>query len=291
MNILDEIVAAKRQEVADLRAAGYFDAVRRRLAPAARRDFARALRPAGVGVTAGAGAGVGPVAGAGAGPVAVIAEIKKASPSRGVIRPDLDPVGVARVYAANGASAISVLTERRYFQGDPAHLEAVRAAVDLPLLRKDFIVDADQVFEACVLGADAILLIAAILSDGELGTLLGLAGELGLQCLVEVHDEGELARALGAGASLIGVNNRDLRTFRTDLEVTHRLAARIPPGCTLVAESGIFTREDVLRVGGWGAHAVLVGEALVRAADIGAKLRELTGLQADGDGRPLAAAE
>lgn len=290
-SILDAIVAAKRREIAALKADGTFAAARRAYVPAAGiRDFAAALRPGAAAARAGTpgspaaalrpgvrklSPGRGGVGAPATGRVALIAEIKKASPSRGAIRPDLDPVETARLYAANGAAAISVLTERDFFHGDPSYLRAVREAVSLPLLRKDFLVDPDQVFESRALGADAILLIAAILSDGELETLLGLAGDLGLGCLVEVHDEAELARALAAGARLIGINNRDLSTFRTDLEVTRRLAGRVPPECTVVAESGIFTREDVERVGAWGAHAVLVGEALVREADVGAKVREL----------------
>lgn len=270
--ILDEIIAAKRAEVVELRAAGYFSALRRKVVPFREiRDFAAALRD-GIG-----GKFLPPPPAASRRRVRLIAEIKRASPSKGVLRADLDPVAQARIYAANGAAAISVLTERRYFQGDPSDLRAVRAAVNLPLLRKDFIVDADQVFESRAIGADAILLIVAALTDGELETFLGLAGELGLHCLVEVHTEAELVRALAAGARLIGVNNRDLRTFRVDLEVTRRLARHVPFECTLVAESGIFTAEDVRRAGEWGAHAVLVGEALVRDADAAAKVRELAG--------------
>lgn len=259
MSILDEIVAGKRREVASLREDGYFDSMRRRLPPSGSgRDFAGALKARSE--------------------VALIAEIKKASPSRGVIRADLDPAETAVTYAGNGAATISVLTEKRYFHGDPAYLAAVRRAVDVPLLRKDFIVDPDQVIEAAALGADAVLLIVAILPQADLKALLALAADLGLQCLVEVHNEEELARALSAGAGIIGINNRDLKTFRTDLDVTRRLAPLVPGDCTVVAESGIFTAEDVAKVGMWGADAVLVGEALVREADIGARVRDLAGV-------------
>ncbi len=298
--VLDDIIAAKRRELAELKAAGYFAAMRRRLVSQAQgRDFTRALRPTiprhapPHSPAAAFRPALGklsprpmPEAGGGApaqchglaGEVRVIAEIKKASPSRGVMNAALDPVAQARTYAESGASAISVLTERSYFHGDPSHLAAVREAVGLPLLRKDFIIDPDQVFESRALGADAILLIVAALSDAALRVLLDLAGELGLECLVEVHTEEELRRALDAGARLIGINNRDLRTFATDLAVTERLAPLVPPECTLVAESGVFTRADVERLGRAGAHAVLVGEALVRAEDPGALLRQLTGV-------------
>lgn len=256
--ILAEIIAHKRAEVAELDSAGYFRGLRGLPPPGPVRDFAAALR--------------GP-----RGTVRLIAEIKRASPSKGILRADLDPAAQARVYAANGAAAISVLTERRYFRGDPADLRAVRTAVDLPVLRKDFIVTAEQVRESRAIGADAILLIVAALGDGDLRELLRLAGELGLHTLVEVHTEEEMERALTAGAEIIGINNRDLRTFRVDLDTTRRLAAMVPPECTLVAESGIFTAGDVRQVGLWGAHAVLVGEALVREADAAAKVRELAG--------------
>lgn len=261
--ILDEIVAAKRAELAGQRDSGYFGEMRARPLPELRRrDFGAALRRPGE---------LCP------GRVGVIAEVKRASPSRGLLRADLDPAGTAMIYEEAGACAISVLTERRYFLGEPAYLAAVRRATDLPLLRKDFIIDVDQVHESLVLGADALLLIVAILADDLLADLLAEAGRLGLQCLVEVHDEEELGRALRAGARIIGINNRDLRTFRTDLAVTERLAPLVPPGCTLVAESGILTADDVVRVARCGAHAILVGEALVRAPDMGAKLRELAG--------------
>jgi indole-3-glycerol phosphate synthase len=207
--------------------------------------------------------------------VAVIAECKKASPSKGVIRADYDPAAIARGYAAGGATCISVLTDERFFQGQDADLGAVRAAVDLPLLRKDFIVDPYQVYEARALGADCILLIAAALGDEDLRGLATLAGDLGLDVLLEVHDREELGRALALRAPLIGVNNRDLRTFRTDLNTTTGLLKDVPFDRTLVTESGILTREDVARLREHGVRAFLVGEALMKTPDPGAELRRM----------------
>lgn len=205
--------------------------------------------------------------------VALIAEVKKASPSKGLLAPDFDAVGLAQIYATNGAAACSVLTDERFFQGALAHLQAVRAAVDVPLLRKDFIIDAAQIEEARAVGADAVLLIVMALGDGQLRELAAAAAALGMAALVEVHSEDEAERALLAGASLIGVNNRDLRTFREDLGTTDRVARLLPPGVTLVAESAIRTPEDVRAMGALGAHAVLVGEGLVTAPDRAAQVR------------------
>jgi indole-3-glycerol phosphate synthase len=205
----------------------------------------------------------------------VIAEIKRRSPSRGEIRPDFDAVACARAYASAGAAAISVLTDAHYFGGSLEVLDRVREAVPLPLLRKDFIVDAYQVDEARVHGADAVLLIAAALAERELRALAAHAEGLGLDALVEVHDERELETALAVGADLIGINNRDLRTFQVDLGVTERLAGKLPEGCCVVAESGIFTPPDWERLEAAGAHAFLVGEALMREPDVGAALRRL----------------
>jgi indole-3-glycerol phosphate synthase len=205
----------------------------------------------------------------------VIAEIKRRSPSKGEIRPDFDAVACARAYASSGAAAISVLTDARYFGGSLEMLAQVREAVSLPLLRKDFIVDAYQVDEARVYGADAVLLIAAALDGGALRGLAAHAEALGLDALVEVHDERELEAALAAGADLIGINNRDLHTFEVDLGVTERLAGKLPEGCIGVAESGIFTPRDWERLEAAGAHAFLVGEALMRESDVGAALRRL----------------
>lgn len=212
-----------------------------------------------------------------AGRAAVIAEIKKASPSRGVLREDFDPAAIARSYAAAGAACLSVLTDRDYFQGSEAHLEDARAACALPVLRKDFTIDAYQVYEARVMGADCILLIAAALDDGRLHDLLLLAHELGMNALVEVHDRAELERALQLDAALIGINNRDLRTFETRLETTLDLMEAIPKNRLAVTESGIHAREDVTRMRAAGVHAFLVGEAFMTAPDPGARLAELFG--------------
>jgi indole-3-glycerol phosphate synthase len=211
--------------------------------------------------------------------IGLIAEVKKASPSRGLLRADFDPVALARNYRDAGASAISVLTDERHFQGSLDHLRAIREALPErpPLLRKDFLVDEYQAYEARAHGADAILLIVAILEDSALKDLIAIAGSLGMGALVEVHDEHDLKRAAAARANIIGVNNRDLRTFDVDLATTERLAPLAPPGSTLVAESGILTRDDVRRLEKCGAHAVLIGEALVTAADPAAKISELFG--------------
>jgi len=210
---------------------------------------------------------------------ALIAEVKKASPSKGVIRQDFDPLKIARIYAENGAACLSVLTDAPYFQGRLEYLHQIRAIVETPLLRKDFIVDPWQIYESKAEGADAILLIVAALGKPDLCQFLKLARENQLAALVEVHDEAELLEALEAGADLIGINNRDLHTFRTTLDVTLNLVktVAIPPDTVLVSESGIFTRPDVLKLQAAGVHAVLVGESLMREADIGAKVRELLG--------------
>jgi indole-3-glycerol phosphate synthase len=208
----------------------------------------------------------------------VIAEVKKASPSAGVIRADFDPVAIARTYQAHGAACISVLTDEPGFQGRLEYLEQIRAVVDRPLLRKDFLIDRYQLLEARAVGADAVLLIAEILPDDALRTLLRQARELGLQTLVELYDRENLPRVLNAGADLVGINNRDLRTFVTRLEHTVELADLVPDGVCLVSESGIRTRADVERLRGAGIDAILVGETLMRAGDIGAKLDELRGV-------------
>jgi indole-3-glycerol phosphate synthase len=271
VSILDTIVEEKRREVDRLpqrRVA--IDELKAALAArGGLRDFAGALRKPK------------------RGPVALIAEVKKASPSAGVIRPDFDPVRIAREYEAAGASCLSVLTDRKFFQGSLEYLKQIRGSVQLPLLRKDFIIDERQILEAVEWGADAILLIVAILSDAQLKHFQELGTGAGLAALVEVHDEAELARASNAGAELIGVNNRNLKTFKVDLATTERLAARMfsrntqhatrntPP--LLVAESGIHTRADVERLAQCGAQAILVGESLMKHADIGAKVQELLG--------------
>jgi indole-3-glycerol phosphate synthase len=256
--ILDRIVASKRREVEVARARVPEAELRCRLAAAPPvRDFRAALDVPGE--------------------VRFIAEVKRASPSAGLIRADFDPVAIARIYAAHGAACISVLTDEPFFQGHLSYLEQVRAAVAPPVLRKDFILDPYQLLEARAAGADAVLLIAEILDGESLPTLFREAHELSLQCLVELYDAENLPHVIDAGARLIGVNNRDLRTFETRLEHTLELAKRVPPDCCLVSESGIRTRDNVLRLQAAGVRAVLVGETLMRAADIGAQLDELRG--------------
>lgn len=253
--ILDRIVELRRQDVAEARAhVSIADLERTELYAQPRRGFRAAL----------AGRSR-----------AIIAEVKKASPSKGVIRADFDPVAIARGYEGAGAAAISVLTEERHFQGRPEFLVAVRAATSLPLLRKDFLFDPYQVHEARAWGADAVLLIVSVLGDAELHDLRQVAEGLGLDVLVEVHDRAELDRAHASGATLIGVNNRDLRTFVTTLETTEALAVARMPGDLLVSESGINKREDIERLEKIGVTAFLIGESLMRAADPGDKLREL----------------
>jgi indole-3-glycerol phosphate synthase len=208
----------------------------------------------------------------------LIAEVKKASPSRGLICPDLNPVGVAMAYADHHAAAISVLTEACYFLGSLNHLQEIRGVLDIarpPLLRKDFIFDPYQVYESLVWGADSLLLIAAIVTPPELEELVSISHSLGMEPLVEVHDEAEIDIALTCRAWIVGINNRDLGTFETDLAVTERLRPMIPPGRVIVSESGIKTAADVRRMRDLGIDAVLVGEALTSAPDIGARIKEL----------------
>jgi indole-3-glycerol phosphate synthase len=206
---------------------------------------------------------------------AVIAEIKRASPSAGLIRPDFDPAAIARSYAAGGAACLSVLTDGPWFQGANEHLAQARGACSLPALRKDFIIDEWQIWESRVLGADCILLIVAALGQDPLQQLAGLAAEAGLDVLVEVHDEAELEQALATAAPLIGVNHRDLRSFSTDLGISERLRPRVPASRIMVAESGIHDRADVERLVACGVRAFLVGEAFMRAADPGRALQAL----------------
>jgi indole-3-glycerol phosphate synthase len=258
VTILDKIVESKRREVEERRARTPERDLEARLADAPPVRDLRAALEAGPGVQ-------------------IIAEVKKASPSAGVLRADFDPVAIARTYASHGAAAISVLTDEPFFQGRLSYLTAIRAAVAPPLLRKDFILDRYQLLEARAAGADAVLLIAEILDDATLKRLLREAAALGLQALVEFYEPENLARVLDSGARLIGVNNRDLRTFVTRLEHTLDVAARVPPDCCLVSESGIRTRQDILRLQAAGVRAVLIGETFMRAADIGAKVAELLG--------------
>ncbi len=260
-NILDEIVAAKRVELTQQQQATSLADLKEQITTQpAPLSLAAALRGR---------------------PVRLIAEVKKASPSRGLLCPDFDPVRLARTYIDNGAAAISVLTDPR-FQGEPGHLSRIKAAGvsgSAPALRKDFIFDPYQVYEARAMGADAFLLIVAILAPTQLAELLSLGRELGMDSLVEIHDKPDLQTALAAGAQIIGINNRDLRTFHTDLAVTEGLAPQIPGDKVIVSESGIHTREHLHRLSQLspaGVNAVLVGEALVTAPDTAAKVRELT---------------
>ena len=209
--------------------------------------------------------------------VAVIAEIKRRSPGAGEIRPDLDPFRLGPTYESGGAAALSVLTDEKYFGGSLGDLAGVRGLVEIPVLRKDFVIDESQVYEARGAGADAILLIVRILDDERLRALRTLAKELGMSVLVEVHDGAEVERGLAAGAGLLGINNRNLQTFETRIDVTLSLAARVPPGVVLVSESGIHTAADVCSVGEKGVDAVLVGESLLRQEDPGAGVTALVG--------------
>ncbi len=255
--ILERIVASRRAAIARLKSSTADEALARSVAAApAPRDFRRAL----------------------SGPrVALIAECKQRSPSGGVLQPSYDPVALARRYAANGASAISVLTEPEFFGGDLEHLQAVRGTVELPVLCKDFIIDPVQVTSARAVGADAVLLVVAILDDDALRQLHALASSLGMQAVVEVHSEAELQRALQTGASIIGINNRDLTNMKTDKTTTARLRARIPAGLVVISESGIDSRAEIDELQRIGVNAALVGESLLRAANLDAKVRELTG--------------
>ena len=208
--------------------------------------------------------------------ISLIAEVKRASPSRGDLNLDLDAVALAKTYARCGAAAISVLTEERYFKGSGSDLEAVKRALpDVPVLRKDFILEPYQLFEARAWGADAVLLIVAILDDAALKNLITISHKLGMHCLLEVHDEAELKRALRCDARLIGINNRNLHTLEVDINVTKRLRPLIPPGRIVVSESGIKGREDIQKLKDWGVDAVLIGEALVTTDDIPARIKEL----------------
>lgn len=259
--ILDEIVASKRIELAELK--GRKDAlVRRAQAMGQTRDFAGAL------------------SGEPGHPVRLIAEFKRASPSKGIIRADLQPADAARTYAEAGAAAMSVLTDAPFFSGSIEDLTAAHNAVKLPLLRKDFMLDSCQLYEARAAGADAVLLIAAILETAKLRDLREEAAVLGMAALVEVHNRAELERALASGAKIIGVNNRDLQTFTVAIETTFYLKREIPDGIITVSESGIRTHEDVLRLRDAGVDAMLVGETCMRAENPGQAVRELLGKSA-----------
>jgi indole-3-glycerol phosphate synthase len=258
MTILDDIVVSKRVEVAAARRNLPLEQLEELVAVAPfPRDFRAAL--------------------AGPGPIRLIAEIKKASPSAQVIRPDFEPIAIARTYQQHGAACLSVLTDAPFFQGHLAHLSQVQATVTIPVLRKDFLIDEYQIVEARVAGADAVLLIAEILDDMMLGRLLDRAKYLGMAVLVEFHDAANLDRVLASGADLIGINNRDLNDFSIDLEHTLRLRDRIPSEVVLVSESGIRIRRDVERLEAAGISAILVGEWLMRAPDIGLAVQRLLG--------------
>jgi indole-3-glycerol phosphate synthase len=263
--ILDTILTHKQTEVAERRSRIALADLRTQASEASSpRDFLGALQRPKTGKTA------------------LIAEVKKASPSAGIIRADFNPVQVARIYETHGADCLSVLTDERFFQGHDDYLRAIRQAVALPLLRKDFIVDEWQIYEARMIGADAVLLIAAALSPAQIVDYQAIADTLGMAALVEVHTDREMETALAANARLIGINSRDLNTFVTDLETVERLAAMVPTDVTLVAESGIKTPFDVARVADAGAKAILVGETLMRAPNIGAAIEELCAGYADG---------
>jgi len=252
--ILDKILAHKVEENAErLRHQSLASVIQAAKAAAPPRDFAAALRRD---------------------TVALIAEVKKASPSKGVLIENFDPVAIGTTYAQNGAAAISVLIDEKFFQGNIRYLTAIRQAVDVPLLFKEFVVDPYQIYEGRAAGADAVLLIVAALEDVQLAEMHTLIRELGMAALVEVHNEAEMERALKLGALLIGINNRDLKTFHEDLGTTARLAALVLSDVTLVAESAIRSVEDVRRMGQSGAHAVLVGESLVKSGDMAQQVRE-----------------
>lgn len=255
--MLDKIVAQKREEVKQRKTVATMAYLQERVAqqkPAV--DFALALK---------------------GDHIRLIAEVKQASPSRGILTSNFSPTKLARTYAEGGAAAISVLTEANYFGGNIEHLATIREAVGLPLLRKDFIFDPYQVYESRAYGADALLLIATILSQGQLKELISLSHSVGLKCLVEVHNEGEVERAVLSAAEIIGINNRDLNTFAVDINTTRRLRPLVPKEKITVSESGIKNRKDIEKLRKWRVDAVLVGEALVTASDVRAKMKELIG--------------
>lgn len=257
-SILDEIVVSKRREVEQGRKRMPLEELEAQAEEAPPvRDFRGALD--------------------GGGTIQLIAEVKKASPSVKVIREDFEPVSIARTYQDHGAACISVLTDAPYFQGHLSYLARIRASVAIPLLRKDFLIDEYQVVEARVAGADAILLIAEILDDATMARLLERARALGMAALVEFHDPANLPRVLAAGADLVGVNNRDLHSFTTDIDRTLRLRDQIPPDVLLVSESGIHNRAQVERLQAAGVSAILVGESLMRSPDIGLAVERLLG--------------
>ena len=256
--ILDRIVEVKREEVARLKGTTSFEVLREAaLNTPTPRDFRASISGS---------------------DCAVIAEVKRSSPSRGRIREDFDHLAIASLYEENGAAAISVLTDEEFFEGKKTYLSEIKNRVSLPLLRKDFIIDPCQICETRIIGADAVLLIAAILDDSMLVQFIELAESLGLSPLVEVHSREELERALAAGAGIIGINNRNLKTFSTDLATSLELAPLVPEGRVVISESGINGRGDIERLMEGGIHTFLVGETLMRAPDVGEKLKELMGM-------------
>ncbi len=256
--ILQEIVKKKREEVEFLKSLKSLEELKREVEKGLQdtRDFSAPLKEEGINI---------------------IAEIKKASPSRGIIREEFNPTEIARTYEQAGAKALSVLTEKDYFLGAPEYIGAVKKVVGLPVLRKDFIIDQYQLYESRLLGADCVLLIVRILSPEELKKFAGLAKELGMATLVEVHDRRELEVALATGRDIIGINNRDLETFHTDINTTLELVKYIPEETVVVSESGIQNNEDIMRLKASGVDAFLVGETLMREKDIEKKFRELAG--------------
>jgi indole-3-glycerol phosphate synthase len=258
MNILEQIIANKRIEVAEQKVLrSHADLIAQVPSVAARSDFVAALRSA---------------------PMGLIAEVKRRSPSAGMIRDPFDPVAIARAYEANGAQAISCLMDHKYFGGGADDFSAVRNAIELPMLYKEFVVDSWQITHAKVMGASAVLLIVGALTDTELVSFISEITALDLQPLVEVHDRAEMQRAIDAGADCIGINNRNLKTFVTTLDTTYELKEMAPPQCTLVSESGIKTPEDVVQLKAAGAHAILVGESLLREASPGDAAKALMSL-------------
>lgn len=254
-DILQQIISEKRIEIDELNRSLPIAVLEEKIASReAPRDFLRAISQE---------------------KMQLIAEVKKASPSKGLLCPNLDPVAMGKTYAECGAAAISVLTEVNYFQGQIEYMSVIKDKVDIPLLRKDFIFDEYQIYESAAFGADALLLIAAILSQEQLSGLLQLSQRLGMDCLVEIHNEDELEQAIQSKAKIIGINNRDLNTFEVDINITRRLVPLVPVGISLVSESGISSREDIITMMKCGVNAVLIGEALVTAESIPDKIKEL----------------
>tara|TARA_B100000315_G_scaffold195228_1_gene186026 strand:- start:1162 stop:1941 length:780 start_codon:yes stop_codon:yes gene_type:complete len=256
--ILNKIIEEKKKELKNYKSSASLKEVRKRVGDAdISRGFKKSIRNDSINI---------------------IAEIKKASPSKGIIREDFNPVEIAKIYEENGAVAISVLTDKNFFQGDIQYLDQIRKNVSLPLLRKDFIIDEYQLYEAKAYGADAVLLIAAVLDKNQLSEYLGLSKEIGLENLVEVHSFKDLEKAMNCEAEILGINNRDLQTFEVSLKNTFDLAKEIPENKVIISESGINTHEDIVSLQKSGVNAFLIGEALMREKDIGKKLKELIGL-------------